>query len=70
MYMYRLEVQTDVEAIADTIVVISETDEQAFQYAEDIFERHHFVKPTHKPIVLLEKIRVQLRSGYYIHHQS
>ncbi|NEW08738.1 DUF3906 family protein [Paenibacillus sp. SYP-B3998] len=64
MFMYRMEIELQ-EQLA-YFIVLSETDEKAFQYAEEHLERHFIAKPKVYQLTVLEKKRVHAGSGYVI----
>jgi hypothetical protein len=64
MFLYKLEIElTDRKA---AIIVLSESDEKAFAYAESHLTRHFIKTPDIKEMVIVEKKRVEKGSGYVI----
>ncbi len=66
MFMYRMEAQHKVTL--DVLIVISESDEQAFSYAEELLEQHYLVKPEGVQLSIIAKKYIKAGSGYLIHH--
>jgi hypothetical protein len=62
MFLYRIEIELKDQLVY--FVVLSDSDEKAFGYAEDHLVRHFIVKPEVEQIVIIEKKRVQIGSGY------
>lgn len=62
--MYRIEIETNDQSAY--LIVLSESDEKAFEYAEDHLVRHFVKKPEVKQLSIVEKKRVQAGSGYLI----
>ncbi|MFD0698591.1 DUF3906 family protein [Paenibacillus sp. GCM10027628] len=64
MFMYRLEIELEDQTAY--FIVLSESDEKAFQYADEHLERHFIAKPKVNQLVIVEKKRVLAGSGYVI----
>lgn len=64
MFLYKIEVE-----LADKmayLIILSETDEKAFDVVESHIERHFIKKPEIRSIALVEKKRTQAGNGYVI----
>lgn len=64
MFLYKLEI-----VLADRkacLILLSESDEKAFSYAEGHLVRHFIKAPEVKEMVIVEKKRVEKGSGYVI----
>jgi hypothetical protein len=64
MYMYRMEIELVDQLVY--FVVLSDSDEQAFTYAEEHLIRHFIANPMVKQLSIVEKKRIQAGSGYLI----
>ncbi|UFJ39210.1 DUF3906 family protein [Brevibacillus humidisoli] len=65
MFLYKLEVITQ-SAGPFVAVVLADSDEKAFSYAESQLNRQHLIPPTIQEISLVEKKRVEKGKGYVI----
>lgn len=70
MYLYRIEIETNEQLVY--LIVVAETDEQAFSYVESHIDRHFIKAPELKEICILEKKRLDKGAGYVIetHRQA
>lgn len=64
MFLYRIEM-TMPEGKA-VLIVLSESDAKAFEYAEGHLARHYIKTPEVLEMVLVEKKRVEKGSGYIV----
>jgi hypothetical protein len=64
MFMYRIEIELSDQLVY--FIVLSESDEKAFSYAEEYLVRHFIAKPVVKQLSIVEKKRVQAGSGYLL----
>ncbi|MBO8164423.1 MAG: DUF3906 family protein [Brevibacillus sp.] len=69
MFLYKLEVITE-SAGSYVAVVIGESDEKAFAYAESQLNREYLVPPKIHEISLVEKKYLQKGKGYIIETAS
>jgi hypothetical protein len=64
MFLYKLEVQlSDRKAV---LIILAESDESAFGYAEGHLVRHFVKLPEVRELVIVEKKRVEKGSGYVV----
>lgn len=64
MFLYKLEIQlSDRKAV---LVVLADSDESAFGYAEGHLVRHFVKLPEVRELVIVEKKRVEKGSGYVV----
>jgi hypothetical protein len=64
LFLYRMEVELNDQLAY--FIVLSDSDKQAFVYAEEQLVRHFIAKPVIKQLSIIEKKRVQSGSGYLI----
>ncbi|MGD8188658.1 DUF3906 family protein [Brevibacillus ginsengisoli] len=65
MFLYKLEIITE-ENQSLVAVILAETDEKAFSYAESQIRRQFLVPPKLTQISLVEKKYVEKGKGYLI----
>ncbi len=65
MFLYKLEITT-IEKASFVAIVVAETDEKAFAYAESQIRRQFLVPPALKDISLVEKKYLDKGKGYLI----
>ncbi|WP_126428066.1 DUF3906 family protein [Brevibacillus marinus] len=65
MFLYKLEVLTD-SVGSYVAVVLADSDEKAFAYAESQLNRQHLIPPAIREISLVEKKYVERGKGYII----
>lgn len=64
MFLYKMEIETaDRKAC---LIVLADSDESAFAYADGHLVRHFIKTPEIKEMVIVEKKRVEKGSGYVI----
>ncbi|MNN98399.1 hypothetical protein D3C81_2177870 [compost metagenome] len=64
MFMYKLEIKLSGANVC--LIVLADSDEAAFGYAEGHLVRHYIKKPEILETVIVEKKRVEKGSGYVI----
>lgn len=65
MFLYKMEVAFEGAGSA-VLIVMSDSDEGAFRYAESHLDRHYLAAPPVKEMVIVEKKRPEKGSGYVI----
>ncbi|TVY08242.1 DUF3906 family protein [Paenibacillus cremeus] len=65
MYMYKMEVELEKEGLVH-LIIMAETDEQAFDYLEEHLVRHFIHNPEVREASIIEKKRAVKGSGYVI----
>lgn len=69
MFLYRIEAQWE-DRLQAVAIVAAETDEAAFEYAEQFLEKHYLVLPKLDELSIVEKKRLNKGSGYIIETNS
>jgi hypothetical protein len=62
--MYKLE--AEIQAAKTVLIVLAESDEKAFEAAEEHLVRHYIAKPEVKELSILEKKQAAAGAGYVI----
>lgn len=65
MFLYKLEIVTE-ENGSYAVIVLAESDEQAFSYADSQFRRQLLQPPAIKELSLVEKKYVEKGKGYVL----
>ncbi|MFD2671122.1 DUF3906 family protein [Marinicrinis sediminis] len=68
MYLYRIE--ATIAGALTVVIVIADSDEKAFDYAEQQLEKHFIAKPVVEELCVLEKKRMSAGNGYVIETES
>lgn len=64
MFLYKLELST--AANSYVAVLVADSDEKAFTYAESLLKRQHLIPPDIRAISLVEKKYVERGKGYIV----
>ncbi|WP_058303500.1 DUF3906 family protein [Gorillibacterium timonense] len=64
MFLYKLEAVTSDQLLH--VVILAETDEQAFAGAESQLVRHYVAPPVIEELVIVEKKRAEKGAGYVL----
>lgn len=64
MFLYKIEITLEDQLVY--LIVVAESDQAAFGYAEGHLARHFVKLPLVKETVIVEKKRIEKGSGYVI----
>ena len=67
MFLYKIEIE--METTSAHLIILAETDENAFSVVESHVARHYIKFPIINSIAIVEKKRTEAGAGYFIPQQ-
>ncbi|MCR8643887.1 DUF3906 family protein [Paenibacillus sp. N1-5-1-14] len=64
MFMYKMEIELSDQLVY--LIVVADSDEKAFDYAESNLAKHFIATPEVKQLSMIEKKRLDKGNGYII----
>jgi hypothetical protein len=68
MFLYKIEIE--MEGTSAHLILLAQTDDQAFSLVESHVARHYIKMPVLKSVAVVEKKRPEPGTGYLIAHNE